>query len=181
MAEILYVGSSIFQQWTTAGQVWPGRRVENIAIGGTVTAFWLERLVGDIGRHRPRVLCYYCGSNDFNAGATAAEIIERTCQTFERCWRAEAELHIAYHSIIKAPQKEEKWDQVDEVNRFCKKEMERRPRGDFIDLNPVFFDGKGAARAELYGEDRLHLRPEAYRLMVEGCRPWAATVLPAEG
>ena len=181
MTDVLYVGSSIFQQWSCAADVWPGRAVENIAVGGTVTAFWQGRLAVDVARWRPRVLCYYCGSNDFNAGEGPAAIAGRTLQTFERVWEGAPELQIAYHSIIKAPQKEEKWGQVDAVNRALREAMADRGAGHFVDLNPVFFDAAGGALQELYVEDRLHLKAEAYRRMVELCRPWAGSVPLAAG
>jgi lysophospholipase L1-like esterase len=177
MVDALYVGSSIFQQWQTAAEVWPGRRVENIAVGGTVTTYWLERLEADIRQYRPRVLCYYCGSNDFNADETAAAIAGRTLKTLERVWAIDKGIHIAYHSVIKAPQKQGRWLDVDTVNAALEDHMKDLDQGYYVDLNSVFFDEGGNALAELYVGDQLHLTADAYARMVRQCQPWAAGVL----
>jgi hypothetical protein len=68
---------------------------------------------------------------------------------------------VYYTSILKAPEKMDRWDVVDAVNR----EMERSSRPTkmlgYIDLNPVLFDKSGALRRDLFLPDELHFRPSS--------------------
>lgn len=64
-------------------------------------------------------------------------------------------------SIIKAPQKMDRWDMVDEVNTQISQLAPTYPRFAYIDINPVFFT-EGQPRMEFYVADQLHLTLPAY-------------------
>jgi lysophospholipase L1-like esterase len=52
--------------------------VLNRAIAGTVTQDMLNRIGQLVLPYEPRIVVYYCGSNDISVGEAAAPIVERT-------------------------------------------------------------------------------------------------------
>ncbi len=162
---IIFVGSSIMEGWFNLPQFFPNIPILNTAIGGTQTHEIHARLDELVIRHRPRLVCYYCGSNDINNGASAALIAANVRQTFTTLRQALPAARFLYLSIIKAPQKRERWDVVDEVNRQLSEMAAQTPDFHFLDINPIFFTAQGEPRADFYVEDQLHLTPAAYTAM----------------
>jgi len=73
---ILLVGSSIFRQWTTAEEQLAPLPVRNRAFGGSRTGDQLARFEQLVPRYAPRIVVYYCGSNDLKVkDADAPDII----------------------------------------------------------------------------------------------------------
>jgi hypothetical protein len=75
---IVFTGSSIFQFWTRLKEQMAPLPVLNRAIAGTVTQDMLDRIGRLVLPYQPRIVVYYCGSNDISAGFDAASIVERT-------------------------------------------------------------------------------------------------------
>jgi len=69
---------------------------------------------------------------------------------------------IFFVSINRAPQKRDRWDIVDEANRQVRVHCQADRRLGFVDVNPALFDQEGNPRLELYQEDKLHFKPQAY-------------------
>jgi hypothetical protein len=65
-------------------------------------------------------------------------------------------------SIIRAQQKRDRWHLVEEVNTALRQHSTTRRDFQFIDINPVFFDGEQSPRVDFYQEDQLHLTGTAY-------------------
>jgi hypothetical protein len=158
---ILFIGSSIFRLWTGLSEQMAPLPVFNRAFGGSVTQDildWTDRLVLP---YKPRIIVYYCGSNDVGAGQPPEAIVGRTKQFLKIVGEKAPNTFVYYTAIQKAPDKRDRWDVVDAVNE----EMERysRQAGNlgYIDLNPVLFDGKGRLRENLFLPDELHFRPES--------------------
>ena len=68
---IVFVGSSIFHRWTSLQSQMAPLPVTNLAIDGTVTSDMLAMLNSRILPLRPKVVAYYCGSNDVDLGEPA--------------------------------------------------------------------------------------------------------------
>ena len=66
---VLFVGSSIFNQWTEVPAHMAPLPAINRAFGGSRTWEVLHYIEDAVLRYRPRLVVYYCGSNDVNAGA----------------------------------------------------------------------------------------------------------------
>ena len=75
---IVFTGSSIFRFWTHLSDQMAPLPVFNRAIAGTVTEDMLNRIGQLVLPYQPRIVVYYCGSNDISAGEDAAPIVERT-------------------------------------------------------------------------------------------------------
>lgn len=158
---IVFTGSSIFQFWTHLREQMAPLPVLNRAIAGTVTQNMLNRIGELVLQYQPRIVVYYCGSNDISAGEEAPPIIERTKRYVQVLHEKLPNTVFFYTSIQKAPEKRARWDVVEAVNR----EMERYSREamnvGYIDLNPVLFDSHKNVRESLFLPDGLHFRPDS--------------------
>jgi lysophospholipase L1-like esterase len=68
---------------------------------------------------------------------------------------------VYYSAIQKAPDKRDRWDVVDAVNRAMERYSHEAAKLGYIDLNPVLFDREGRLRENLFLPDGLHFRPES--------------------
>jgi hypothetical protein len=113
------------------------------------------------------------GSNDVSNGEDAGPIVARTKRFIQILHEKSPNTYFFYTAIQKAPEKRERWDVVEEVNR----EMERYSREavhvGFIDLNPVLFDKQNNVREDLFLPDGLHFRTgsTAYREFAQIVKP----------
>ena len=85
--------------------------------------------------------------------------------------KALPETRIVFVSVNKAPEKRERWDVVDDINRQMQKVAERNPRVQFVDVNPQLFNADGTSRTDLFMNDQLHLRPPAYEEFAKILKP----------
>lgn len=178
---ILLVGSSIFRQWTTAEEQLAPLPVRNRAFGGSRTGDQLARFEQLVPRYAPRIVVYYCGSNDLKAkDADAPDVIFGRFREFSERVRARfPETHLVYVTATRSPDRVPLWEQVDHYNALARAYCAATPRRHFIDLNPVLVDAQGHPRLELYQKDKLHFHPPAYAEFTRVIRPvlerlWAA-------
>ena len=158
---IVFIGSSIFRFWSRLTQQMAPLPVLNRAIAGTVTQDMLDGFEDFVLRYRPRIVVYYCGSNDVSIGESAEAIVGRTKQFVELLRHESPNTVFYYTAIQKAPEKRARWNVVDAVNREMERYTRETDKVEFIDLNPVLFDAQGKTRDELFLPDRLHFRPDS--------------------
>jgi lysophospholipase L1-like esterase len=158
---IVFTGSSIFQFWTHLTDQMAPLPVLNRAIAGTVTQDMLDRIGQLVLPYQPRIVVYYCGSNDISAGEDSGPIIERTKRFIQILHEKSPNAFFYYTSIHKAPEKRARWDVVEAVNREMERYSHQASNVGYIDLNPVLFDGRGNIRMNLFLGDGLHFRPDS--------------------
>jgi hypothetical protein len=168
---ILFIGSSIFRQWTNVAEHMAPLPAFNRAFGGSRTWEVLHYMDKVVLPYRPRVIVYYCGSNDVNANEPASAIVRRFEQFVSRVEAALPGTRIIFVSVNKAPQKRDRWDVVEAINRDVKAIADRSATVDYVDVNPVLFNGQGEPRMELYRPDGLHFHPPAYDEFARILRP----------
>ncbi len=172
---ILFIGSSIFRQWANLKKQMAPLPVFNRAFGGSRTGeilFYMDKIVLP---YEPKIIVYYCGSNDINAGENAEAISGRFREFVARVHAKLPDTRIFFVSINRAPEKEKRWDVVDEANRHVRAYCLTDKRLGFIDVNPALFDREGNPRLELYQEDKLHFKPHAYAEFTAIIKPIIAT------
>ena len=157
---ILFIGSSIFRLWSGLKEQMAPLPVFNRAFGGSQTQDMIDRAGQLVVPFQPRIIVYYCGSNDVNAGATAEAIIGRTKQFLAIVREKLPNTMVYYTGIQKAPDKRERWDVVDAVNREMERYSHEAKNLGYIDLNTVLFKN-GVLREDLFLPDKLHFRPES--------------------
>jgi lysophospholipase L1-like esterase len=170
-AVIVFVGSSIFHRWTNLAQQMAPLPVLNRAVDGTQTADMLRMLDSDVLASRPKVIVYYCGSNDVDAGEPAARIFDRIRQFVARVATALPETRIVFVSINRAPEKRDLWNIVDTINHQVEVYAAGTKHLQYVDVNPILFNQDGTPRIELYLSDQLHFRPAAYEELGRVLKP----------
>src|SRR5215831_11860928 len=71
---IVFVGSSIFHRWSALSTQMAPLPIVNLAFDGAETGDLLRLADSRIVSYKPRVVAYYGGSNDVDAGDDAAQI-----------------------------------------------------------------------------------------------------------
>ena len=159
----IVVGSSIVRLWKTVGEDLAPWRPVNHGFGGSRTwelVEYADELVIDF---QPKSVIVYSGSNDINAGEDAESIARRVEWFMADVENALPAVEIVYLAINRAPQKRDRWDVVDDANRRISVLCAGRSNRHFVDVNVGLFDEHGEPRLDLYQDDLLHFRPEAYR------------------
>ena len=177
---ILFIGSSIWRLWSTVVQDMAPLPVYNRAFGGSQTPDMLRHFDDLVVPHKPRIIVYYCGSNDVNAGQSADAIAGRIHEFAVRVGKDLPGTRMIFASINRSPDKEKRWDVVDAVNARVRDGFTREfAYLSYVELNPALFDAAGKARVDLYLLDMLHFKPPAYVAFTQILKPaltavWAA-------
>lgn len=165
---ILFVGSSIFTQWKTVAEQLKPLPVLNRGFGGSRTADLLARFDQLVPRYAPKVIVYYCGSNDVRAGPVPeapAAIFARFREFAERAQQALPGVRMVFVTITRSPDRVPRWEQVDHYNALARAWCESHAGHTFVDINPLLVDASGHPRMDLFRADKLHFHPPAYELL----------------
>ena len=168
---IVFVGSSIFHRWTQLQPHMAPLPVVNIAFDGAETEDWNRLIDFRVLALKPRVVVYYCGSNDVDAGVPAGLIVRNVRHFIDRVSKALPDTRIVFVSVIRAPEKRDRMTVVDDVNAQMRKLAVRNPGLQFVDVNPALEHPDASPRTELFMNDGLHLRPAAYELLAQMLKP----------
>mmetsp|Transcript_131995 Transcript_131995/g.410315 ORF Transcript_131995/g.410315 Transcript_131995/m.410315 type:complete len:225 (+) Transcript_131995:3-677(+) len=176
---VVFVGSSIWNLWRDLLKHMAPIPTVNSAFGGSRTWEVLEFMDRNVLPYRPRLIVYYCGSNDVNhhsrartSEQEAARAIRNNFAAFvQRVHAALPECRIIFASIIRAPEKQKRWSLVDLANRLVEEYCSSQRLCRYLDLHTALEDRRGRPRMELYVEDKLHYRREAYASFREVVRP----------
>lgn len=168
---ILFVGSSIFHRWTQLTSQMAPLPITNIAFDGALTDDWNRLIDSRVIPVRPKVIAYYCGSNDVDGGDSAVRIVARIRLFIDKVTTALPDTRIVFVAVNRAPEKRDRWDVVDDINRQIERYADRNPRVRFVDVNPVLASADGSPRMELFMNDQLHLRPPAYEEFAKMLKP----------
>jgi lysophospholipase L1-like esterase len=177
---IVFVGSSIFHRWTGLQAQMAPLPIANIAFDGAQTGDMLRLVDSQVIPRRPRIVAYYCGSNDVDGGEPAGAIVGRIRRFIERVTAALPGTQVVFVSVNRAPEKQDRWDIVDAVNRQIEKDASANARIVYVDVNPALFNADGSSRLELFMNDRLHLRPAAYEEFTQILKPVLAKAYAAQ-
>ena len=177
---IIFVGSSIFHRWIGLQSQMAPLPIVNLAFDGAVTEEMLRLIDSRVVPARPKVVAYYCGSNDVSVGEPAGPIVGRIRQFIDRVAKALPDTQVVFVSVNRAPEKQDRWDVVDEVNRQIEQYAKTHPHVTYVDVNPALFNADGSPRMELFLGDRLHLRPPAYEAFTRILKPVLTKALAQE-
>ena len=168
---VLFVGSSIFHRWTHLAEQMAPLPVVNRAIDGLMTPDVLAMVDRAVPPVHPRVVVYYCGSNDVDAGEPTDAIVARIRRFVDRVLDASPTTRVVFVSVNRAPEKRDRWDVVDAVNREIDAYGHATKRLVYVDVNPALVDARGEPRMDLFMPDQLHLRPPAYEAFARILKP----------
>ena len=159
---IMFLGPSFFGRWARSAGL--SEQMAPLPVfhrfGGSSTQEMIDGAGQLVVPLQPRIIVYYCGSNDVNAGDTAEAIIGRTKRFLAIVREKLPDTMVYYASLQKAPDKRARWDVVDAVNREMERYSHEAKNLGYIDLNTVLFRD-GVVREDLFLPDKLHFRPES--------------------
>jgi lysophospholipase L1-like esterase len=170
---ILFVGSSIFRKWTTVAEQMAPLPVLNRAFGGSRTPDLLDRFEQLVPPYAPKVIVFYCGSNDLKATPPdSPEVIFARFREFSERARARLpDVRLVYVSSTRSPDRVPRWEQVDHYNALVHAYCAATPHHTFVDVNPALVDSAGHPRLDLYLPDKLHFHPPAYEAFTAIIKP----------
>lgn len=161
---ILFVGSSSIRLWTTLQEDFPGLPVINRGFGGSLVSDVLAFTDRIVFPYEPRLIVFFCGTNDIWAGRSADAVIADTKTFIESVHRRLPRTKIGYVSIAPAPSRWESRQQSVAVNEAVQALAARDPLVTYIDLWSAELDPQGQPRPELFQADRLHPNADGYAI-----------------
>ncbi len=160
--KVIFVGSSIFRRWTNLAKQMQPLPVVNLGRDGFQTFEMLGMLERFVIPSRPKVIAYYAGGNDIDAGESAEAIVERIRRFADRVAEALPETRVVFVSVNRSPSNQYAWDVVNAVNRQVAAYAADTMRLEYVEVNPVLFNDDGTSRVDMFVADGRHLRPAAY-------------------
>lgn len=168
---ILFVGSSIFREWTNVAEMMAPLPAVNRAFGGSRTDDQLARFDTVVLPCAPRIIVYYCGSNDIKEGRAPEAVFADFKAFSERVRRIWPATRLVFVSSTRSLDRVERWERVDHYNGLVRAYCDGTPLRRFIDINRALVDAEGRPRTDLYRADKLHFHPAAYVAFAGFIRP----------
>lgn len=168
---IVFTGSSSIRLWTHLKEDFPGLPVVNRGFGGCVSNDLSVYFDTIVGRHEPKLIVTYCGSNDIEEKLSVAESFDDYTAflnlTHQRCPAA----RVILTSVKIAPRRASQIPRVNELNQrlsdWCKDKDWLR----FLDCTSYLADPKDQPIPSYFREDRLHLNDSGYAKWKEILEP----------
>ena len=169
---VLFVGSSSIRLWTSIATDFPGLQFRNRGFGGSQIVDSLVHFDRLVQPHQPRLIVFYAGTNDINAGKSPEDV---AADFREFCARVHAFSPTTHLLYIGAQQNPARWalrEKMAELNtlvaRFCATDARLK----FVDPNITMLAADGTPRPELFVADRLHMSPAGYAMWREILAPF---------
>jgi lysophospholipase L1-like esterase len=125
-----------------------------------------------VAPYKPRLIVYFCGTNDTVDPKRTPESTVSNTKAFLDLVRTKLPgTRVLYLSLTKAPSRRNVWDKMDAVNRDMADVIKADPAAAWFDMNSLVFDEKGEPRMDLYREDQLHLNAAGYAALSNAIRP----------
>jgi len=178
---IVFAGSSTIEKWASAQDGFLPLEILNRGIGGSTTLQWLYLCDPLILAYEPRLVVFFCGTNDLGANGTPAqadEVLANTRYILDRILGKLPDCRILYLSVTKAPSRQGSWAAMDRVNEAVKLLAEKEPRMVYYEMNRLVFTDSGEADETKYEKDRLHLNHAAYVQLTQEIKPLIESLIP---
>lgn len=164
---VLFIGSSSIRLWETLPQDLAEVPVVNRGFGGSQIADSTRYFDRIVAPYAPKLIVFYAGGNDLNAGKTPPQVLEDF-----RVFVAKVHAHlpttrVAYVSINPSTARWKEEPQILETNRLIA-EFVQQPGVDtvplsFLDSHALLLGADGQPQGKLLREDGLHLNAEGYK------------------
>jgi lysophospholipase L1-like esterase len=168
---ILFVGSSSIRLWPSLAKDFPGAPIVQRGFGGSEISDVVHYAPRIVLPYRPRLIVFYAGDNDLNAGESPGSVL-RDYQSFvELVWQSLPETRIAFVAIKPSGSRWALVEKMRAANEMIREYSARDPRLAYVDVFTPMLGADGKPRDELFVEDKLHLNAEGYAL-------WRQILLP---
>jgi len=164
---LLFLGSSSIRLWTTLAQDFPGLPVLNRGFGGSQIADSVRYADRIVFPYKPRMMVFYAGTNDINAGKSPAEVMQDFEAFVKEVHAALPDTRIAYisinPSIARWSQEAKQLEANRLIRRFVRKAASRTLKLSYLDSHARLLSAEGKPRPEILRADGLHLNARGYR------------------
>ncbi len=159
---IVFTGSSSIRLWTNLKQDFPDLPVLNRGFGGSVANDLSVHFETVIGRHAPKLLVTYTGSNDLNAKLTPDEALADYTAFLDTFHARFPKARVILTSVKIGEKRLAQIPLVHELNRKLQAWTEGRDWVRYLDCDSYLADAKGRPIRKFYRSDLLHLSEEGY-------------------
>ena len=169
---LLFLGSSTIVRWKTLEKDYPNQPIINRGFGGNEIAdstYFADRIIFP---YRPKMIYLRAGGNDIHNGKSADQVFEDFKAFVSTVHGKLPDTEILFISLSPSIARWDERDANKKLNALVETYVKGKPRLKYIDTWSVPLDAKGEPRPELFVEDKLHLSPEGYKLLIERVRPY---------
>ena len=149
-------------------------------IGGGCAEHMLYRYGALIKPYAPKVLVWYCGSNDLALGYTAEEAYALTERVFAWTRMDFPGCKILILPVFHCRSRDALWPQYRAFNRYLEDYARERPWARALDLDSLYHTADGGIRDEIFQADQLHLNDEGYERLQALVRPHVLELMGAD-
>lgn len=171
--QILFVGSSSFRLWKTLQKDFPGYPIINRGFGGSTLMDLIHYHREVVVPYKPKQIIIYCGENDLASSDTvsADNVLKRFEIFYFLVRKYYPKIPLVYISIKPSPSRKHLMPKMVEANELIKDFLKKRNHNRFVDVYHLMLTENGEPRAELFGDDKLHMNAAGYEI-------WQKALLP---
>jgi lysophospholipase L1-like esterase len=170
---ILFVGSSSFTNWKDVQDYFPGYTIINRGFGGSQLTDVIRYAYDIVLPYAPKQVVIYCGENDLAAATmTAEEVVLRFKTLFGMIRQNLPKATIDFISLKPSPSRQSRFAEFRKANAQIKAFLAKQSNTAFIDVFTAMLDKNGQPKAGIFLEDKLHMKPEGYRIWQSIIQPY---------
>lgn len=170
---IVFVGSSSIRMWNLK-ESFPNHRTLNCGFGGSQISdslVWFDRVLAP---YHPRLVVFYAGGNDLNAGKSPETVAGDARRLFEKIHQSFPKTRVLFISSAPNPKRWEQIEQVRALNSLVKAICGEMTFVTYVDVHHAMLGDDGQPLPDIYRDDRLHMNPMGYAI-------WNRIILPLLG
>lgn len=158
---VVFNGSSSIRLWNLS-ESFPGWKVINHGIGGSIIPENTELLDRLIFPWEPKMIVFYAGDNDVAKNHTPDEVAKNWAAYVTAIRAKLPEVKFVYIGIKPSIARWKLWPVGKEANEKIKAWSDQQQGITCIDLAPLMLGSDGLPIKELYQKDGLHVTPAGY-------------------
>lgn len=164
---VLFVGSSSFRMWASLRRDFPHLNIVNRGFGGSHFEDVIHYAPNVILPYNPKIVVVYVGDNDITAGKSVERVFGDYKTLVGIVHKSFPKARIVFVSIKPSPARQQFWTKFKQLNELVRAETAKDKRLLYSDIWTPMLTESGAPREELYVGDKIHMKPEGYKIWRE--------------
>jgi lysophospholipase L1-like esterase len=169
---VVFIGASSIVRWKLP-EYFPelGTAAINRGFGGSQSVDAVRYVERIVVPYRPRIVVYYAGDNDVEAGVPGSEIAHQFALFERKVHDVLPETKVIFISIKPSIRRWRWIDTIRTANAVVKAYCLKTPRTQFMDIEQQMLGDDGKPNPELLVPDGLHMTPAGYRIWTDALKP----------
>jgi lysophospholipase L1-like esterase len=163
----LFIGRSSIRFWESLQTDFPDTRIIRRGFGGSEIRDATRLADRIVIPYRPRLIVLYAGDNDLAAGRSPGQVRDDFVAFVDRVRHDLPDVAIAFISIKPSPARANLLDAMRKANSLIGEVASSRGHIRVVDVFTPMLDANGQPRAELFGDDGLHMNRAGYQIWIE--------------